>query len=122
MEQIAKKVWEIEDSIGWHDKTQTLSEQLSNITAEIGEIWEEWRTHKGLHETYYECKAPYIHPCNKICKDCVYGKPCGIPSEFADIIIWILDYCTEVKIPIAEILFEKLKYNSTREYRHGKKV
>lgn len=133
---LVHKIWEIEDTLGWHDEPTTLSERLSNITAEIGEVWEEYRKFHELTETYYECKADKHYKAQNCfelcikdqdgkdekCKTCPYGKPCGIPSEFADIIIWIMDYCQEVGIPIGEMILEKLEYNSHRSYKHGKKV
>jgi len=47
------------------------------------------------------------------------ADPMGV--ELADVIIRIADYCVEFKIPLPEIIDEKLIYNETREYKHGKK-
>jgi NTP pyrophosphatase (non-canonical NTP hydrolase) len=51
----------------------------------------------------------------------VLGKPCGLASEFADVIIRILDTCHTLQIPITEALINKHRYNLTRPYRHGGK-
>ena len=50
-----------------------------------------------------------------------YLKPEGIPSEFADIIIRILDMCAYHDIDIAAAIADKMAYNETRSYRHGDK-
>lgn len=51
----------------------------------------------------------------------VIGKPCGIASEFADVIIRILDTCKTLEIPLAQALLDKAEYNRSRPYRHGGK-
>lgn len=50
------------------------------------------------------------------------GKPEGLASEFADVIIRILDTCATLDIPLAEALLRKHEYNLTRPYRHGGKL
>lgn len=42
-------------------------------------------------------------------------------EELADTIIRIMDYANAWKLPVAEALIQKMHYNSTREYKHGKK-
>lgn len=133
LQDLMQQIWKVEDSLGWHDKPNTLAERLQNITAEVGEAWEEHRKGKGLNETYYECKREPGEPVGNyrcsdpikfnrsMCKGCKNGKPCGIPSELADIVIWLFDYCQHEKIDLAPMIIEKLNYNATRSYRHGGK-
>src|SRR4029077_10456273 len=40
--------------------------------------------------------------------------------ELADCIIRILHYCGNFKLPLNEAIFAKLKFNKTREFKHGK--
>jgi NTP pyrophosphatase (non-canonical NTP hydrolase) len=49
------------------------------------------------------------------------GKPCGIPSEFADIIIRVLDAAAHYEIDIDAAIAEKEEFNKRRPYRHGGK-
>jgi NTP pyrophosphatase (non-canonical NTP hydrolase) len=49
------------------------------------------------------------------------GKPDGIPSEFADLVIRVLDYCEAEGIDLEAAIVEKDAYNQTRPYRHGGK-
>lgn len=42
-------------------------------------------------------------------------------SELADIILIVLAYCGEMKIDIEKAVIDKMKYNETREYKHGKR-
>ena len=67
---------------------------------------EEYRNGHAATETYYR-------------KD---GKPEGIPSELADVIIRIFDYCGYAGIDIEKANKEKHEFNESRPYRHGGKV
>jgi hypothetical protein len=49
------------------------------------------------------------------------GKPVGVASEFADVLIRIFDTCAALDIPLVEALIAKHAYNRTRSYRHGGK-
>lgn len=47
-------------------------------------------------------------------------KPCGIPSEMADVIIRVLDICGRYDIDIQRAILEKVEYNRTRAHKHGR--
>ena len=42
-------------------------------------------------------------------------------SEIADMILILLAYCGEMNYDIESAVIEKMKYNATREYKHGKR-
>lgn len=44
----------------------------------------------------------------------------GLWVELADTVIRILDLCGAHEIPIGQIIKEKLEYNKSRPYKHGK--
>lgn len=48
------------------------------------------------------------------------GKPCGIPSEMADVIIRVLHFCGKHGIDIEQAVREKMIYNESRPIKHGK--
>jgi len=50
------------------------------------------------------------------------NKPCGVPSELADVIIRIMDFCGKHNINIGAITIEKLRFNRSRPHRHGGKA
>lgn len=50
------------------------------------------------------------------------GKPIGLPSELADIIIRTLDLCGALGIDIERAVETKHAYNCTRSHRHGGKA
>ena len=45
----------------------------------------------------------------------------GIEEELADVIIRIFDYAGKEDLRLGEAIFEKMKYNKTRPYKHGNK-
>lgn len=52
----------------------------------------------------------------------VGGKPCGMPSELADVIIRILAFSSRHGIDLADALIRKMQYNESRPLKHGGKV
>jgi len=49
-------------------------------------------------------------------------KPCGIPSEMADVIIRVLHFAGKHNIDIEKAVNEKMHYNRTRPFKHGNKI
>jgi hypothetical protein len=49
-------------------------------------------------------------------------KPCGIPSEIADVAIRALHFCGKHGIDIEAVMREKIDFNATRPFRHGKTI
>jgi len=43
-----------------------------------------------------------------------------LEEEYADLIIRILDTCGEHELNVGDAIIAKMKYNSDREYKHGK--
>lgn len=49
------------------------------------------------------------------------GKPEGLPSELADIMIRVADYAEAAQIDLTKAIETKMAYNETRPHRHGGK-
>lgn len=49
------------------------------------------------------------------------GKPEGIASELADVLIRVTQFCVVRGIPIERAIEEKMIYNASRPFRHGGK-
>ena len=99
-------------SKGWHDNhdkndPQTFPTLLCLVHSEVSEALEDYR--KGFSMTE-QLRCPGD------------GKPYGIPSELADILIRVMDLCGLYGIDIDRAVKEKLLYNGSRAYRHGGKV
>lgn len=102
--------YERANASGWHDKEITFSDAIALMHSELSEAYEEYRKNRGLNETYNQLEFT-DEPL----------KPEGIPIELADLAIRLFHYCEYFKIDLVSAIIEKMKYNTTRPYRHGNK-
>lgn len=114
---------------GFHDDEPTEgrallarnAERIALIHSELSEALEELRNGKAANETYY----PTLH-AYRLEHDGDYPeqhtlKPEGVPSEMADVVIRVLDFCGANNINLEAMILEKLDFNQTRPARHGGK-
>lgn len=99
---------------GWHQdrdisNPHVLGSMLALIHSEVSEALEEVRNANRLGAF-----APNVFDGK--------GKPIGLPSELADIIIRTLDLCGALGIDIEQAVEAKHAYNCTRSHRHGGKA
>jgi NTP pyrophosphatase (non-canonical NTP hydrolase) len=95
------------DEKGWATKPDTnIPTLIALMHSELSEMLEEHRDGHQPTETY-----------------CITtGKPEGIPSELADLIIRALHFAGVFGIDVNASVAEKHEYNLSRPYRHGGKV
>ena len=91
---------------GWWDKDleRTFGDFCALLHSEVSEAYEDFRNGRGLSEIYYEGE-----------------KPCGIPIEFADLMIRIADNAAAFGFDLEYAIKIKMAYNKKRTFRYGGK-
>jgi len=92
-------------SKGWWEQDNPFGQVIANCHGELSEAWEEYR--KGVDPLVTYLTSDH--------------KPEGIPTELADCIIRIMDYCGHKGIDLEAAMTRKHLFNQTRPYRHGGK-
>lgn len=101
--------------------------KLALIGTEVSEAIEELRNGRAVDERYYSGGVGYavegdIEEFESVdASDCL-RKPEGVPSELADIVIRAFDFADEAGFSLGEVILEKLRFNATRPFKHGKEV
>lgn len=111
LNDLAKEIHQIAVDHGWWETDRNFGESLALIHSEVSEVLEDWRRGRELDKIYWKENWDG----DKV----VRNKPDGIPIEFADIIIRVLDLCAAYGIDIETAIREKISFNRDREYRHG---
>lgn len=100
---MAAEVRALNQEKGWYDRERSFGDEMVNLHGEVSEAWEAYRAH-GFEE--WEGKG---------------GKPEGVGSEMADVLIRLLDSCASHGIDLFAEYRRKMAFNATRPYRHGGK-
>ena len=70
--------------------------------------------HSELSEALEELRKPVSDPTE------THDRDIAVTYELADVLIRIFDFCGAFELDLAGCLLYKMKYNTTREYKHGK--
>ena len=119
LNELVELCHETSRSKGWWDVEMcgavpiphNIPEKLALIHSEVSEALEDYRV--GKMDGYYEDVVTEYGPAK---------KPCGFPSELADIVIRVFDLCGHLNIDLGAAVLEKAEFNKLRSARHGGKV
>lgn len=89
------------------ERAALIPQRVALIHSEASELLEHARNGEKPHDLWFH------GPSN---------KPDGIPAELADIIIRCGDFAHEHGIDLETAVRLKMTYNTTRPYKHGKKL
>jgi NTP pyrophosphatase (non-canonical NTP hydrolase) len=125
LEDMQREVHEINIEKGWFETNRTFGDGIALLHSELSEALEAYRDHgtKDATEQRPEnhghwCKARgWSGPCPS--QECPTPKPEGVGSEYADVLVRLLDACERDGIDLAFEFERKVAYNRTRPHRHG---
>jgi NTP pyrophosphatase (non-canonical NTP hydrolase) len=109
---LQQSVRNLNEEKGWRDQARTLVEDLALLHSEVSEALEAWRTF-GDVQPHLDYQADQTGAAR--------GKPVGVGSEMADVLIRLLDTCDRFGIDLPAELAAKMAFNWTRPRRHGDK-
>lgn len=117
-----EEVWDNNIAHGWFEKDRSFGEGIALIHSEASEALDAYREF-GLKDV--TAKVPPNGFCIHMEELAHCGqrhpKPVGVGSEFADILIRLLDECQRTGIDLEFEYERKMAYNRTRPIRHGGK-
>jgi NTP pyrophosphatase (non-canonical NTP hydrolase) len=105
IQELQARCFDNAKKLGWDDKPVPIPEMIALIHSEASEALEAYRNGEPLSWTEEGS-----------------GKPQGLASEFADILIRVGHYAEKLGIDLTAEVDRKLTYNLTRGYRHGGKL
>ena len=101
IKDLQKEIHQCAIDHGWWDDQRPFAEIVALCHSELSEALEARR-------------AGMADQCERM------GKPEGAAIEMADCIIRILDYAEHEGWDMDKIIRDKMEYNKTRPYKHGK--
>lgn len=125
MKTIAEMTAEVRDvntEKGWRQGSNTFGDYIALLHSELSEALEAYRDYRLDDATgdpspvYGDDEDSMGNPVRRGWRP---GKPEGVGSEFADVLIRLLDVCDIYGIDLAGEFERKLAYNRTRPFQHG---
>jgi NTP pyrophosphatase (non-canonical NTP hydrolase) len=117
LDDMAVDVRKVNIEHGWRDGTNTFGDYIALLHSELSEALEAYRDHRLEDATAEPCAVTATG--KGVCTEHGLPKPEGVGSEFADVLIRLLDTCDVYGIDLEAEYRRKLEYNKTRPYQHG---
>ena len=118
--KLAKKIHQNAIDKGFFDDERNIGEMLCLIHSEVSEALEADR--KGRYSKEVDLEVITISwNDNRFMESFEGGIKDTFEDEMADIVIRVFDMCAFKNIDLEGHIKAKMRYNSLREYKHGKK-
>lgn len=115
--EMADEVLEVNKLNGWRPSNNTFGDEVALLHSEVSEALEAFRNWGLADVTGVACAQEHglsqtePHTC----------KPEGVGSEFADVLIRLLDTTKALGIDLEAEYERKIAHNRVRGWRHGNK-
>lgn len=112
MSEISDMTAEVREFVfakGWRSDQTTFGEYIALLHSELSEALEAYRDYRLADVT----------SVSGMIRGQALPKPEGVGSEFADVLIRLLDTCDVYGIDLLAEFGRKMAYNRTRPYQHG---
>lgn len=117
--ELAKEIHENAKSKGFYDEKKNIGEMLCLIHSEVSECLEADR--KGKYTGFNPKVINNIADNDEFEFNFKRSIKDSFEDELADIIIRVMDLAGYKNIDLEEHIKVKMRFNSLREYKHGKK-
>lgn len=118
--KLAKEIHQSNIDKGFFDDERNIGEMLCLIHSEVSEALEADR--KGRYSKEVDLEVITISwNDNRFMESFEGGIKDTFEDEMADIVIRVFDMCAFKNIDLEGHIKAKMRYNSLREYKHGKK-
>jgi len=126
--EMAEEVYEVNVKLGWQPSTNTFGDCMALLHSEVSEALEAYRDWGLKDATKTERQDEHHDRMHGLCihgeprggcDQYVPDKPEGVGSEFADVLIRLLDDARMYGIDLEAEYERKIAYNRTRAWRHG---
>lgn len=116
---LCREAHENSKSKGFYDEPKNIGEMLALIHSEVSEALEADR--KGKYCQEYDDCAQYLDEDDRFIAAYKADIKGTFEEEMADIVIRVFDMCGYKGIDLAAHVDMKMRFNSLREHKHGKK-
>lgn len=113
--ELTKKAHDNAVAHGFHEDGVNIPEALALIHSEVSEALECYRD-GDMHHSYTYTRVGEGSGDSQ--ENAL--KPIGFPSELADVVIRTCSLAGVLGIDLGKAIAEKMAYNETRPYKHGK--
>jgi len=120
--ELAKEIHELNKARGFYETEKNIGEMLCLIHSEVSEALECDRNGKSQKNSAYSMEEVMAEVQDQHFKrQFELQVKDSFEDELADIMIRVMDLAAFKKIDLEAHIYAKLRYNSLRPYRHGKK-
>lgn len=117
--ELAQEIHQNNKSKGFYEDKKNIGEMLALIHSEVSEALEADRKNRYTTGTIKTINSFGID--EMFLTDFKIGVKDTFEDELADVMIRVMDLAAYKGIDLEEHIKAKMRYNSTREYKHGKK-